>query len=93
MTTNEACLHNPGSAARTYSVTRPLVPAGSSVEVEGGARNEEMPLLVTVPPGRTAVVRVVAPGAPFEQRDGRRCSVMEPVAGDGPDSARMEMAR
>ena len=59
MTANEACLHNPDPTPRTYVIKRPNVPAGAAFFVNGhSSRDDELPR-VTVPPGKTVVVRLV----------------------------------
>jgi hypothetical protein len=93
MTANEACLHNPDPAPRTYAVARPHLPRGTEVEVYGGTRDtEEGRLLVTVPPESTAVVRLIAPGAASALRGRRRCTVQEAPRDARPDDSSLEVA-
>jgi hypothetical protein len=80
LTANEACLHNPELVPRTYAVTRPHVPEGCAVEVDGRTGSGPGPLLVTVPPRSTAVVELVARDGGGALRGPRRCTVMEPGA-------------
>ena len=77
MTTNEACLHNPDPAPRTWMVTRPSLPQGSLLETAG--LRGPGPLRVTVPAGGTAVVRVTTRDGVSPLGSARRCSV---VGGD-----------
>jgi O-antigen/teichoic acid export membrane protein len=72
MTANEACLHNPDPEPRTYAVLRPHRPPETGLEVAGALAAGEA--AVTVAPGRTAVVRVVA-GDPPPLAARRRCSI------------------
>ena len=64
MTANEICLHNPGSTARIYRVSRPRLPAGDRLRVSRHelvlrAAREEVD--VTVAPGDMAEVTVQRP--------------------------------
>ena len=93
MTANEACLHNPSPEPRTCAVTRPHLPDETVVEVDGVARDLEMPLWVTVPPRGTAVVRLVAGGAAAALPGRRHCTVFAPTAGPIPVSPTLEVAR
>lgn len=52
MTAQEACLHNPGDTPREMRVLRPHLPHDAALEPE----------VVTIAPGATALVRVVAGG-------------------------------
>jgi hypothetical protein len=76
MTANEACLHNPGPRLRTYEVIRPHLPPGRSWVVDGGRREREGPLAVTVPPGGAALVRIVSAGLAQPIAGGGGCSVL-----------------
>src|SRR5205085_11621612 len=78
MTANEACLHNPDPEPRSYTVTRPRLPEGSVVEVDGQAHDTAGPITVTVPAGATAVVRVVAGGAATALGGRPRCTRFRP---------------
>jgi O-antigen/teichoic acid export membrane protein/glycosyltransferase involved in cell wall biosynthesis len=78
MTANEACLHNPDAAPRTYAVTRPHLPAARSFDVDGVAQERDQPLQVTVAPGATALVRVVSADIAPALAGRRGCSVFEP---------------
>lgn len=93
MTANEACLHNPSPEPRTCAVTRPHLPDETVVEVDGVARDLEMPLWVTVPPRGTAVVRLVAGGAASALPGRRHCTVFAPTTGPIPVSPTLEAAR
>jgi hypothetical protein len=65
MTTNEACLHNPGQDPRTFTVCRPDLPPGSWFETEDALVEAVDRTRLTVPPGRTATIRLLAgQGAP-----------------------------
>ena len=78
ITSNETCLHNPDAAPRTYRVWRPDLPAGDALQVDGASPVKAQPVAVEVPPGGTAVVRVLPGGE--EPRLGRRrqCSIFAP---------------
>jgi O-antigen/teichoic acid export membrane protein/glycosyltransferase involved in cell wall biosynthesis len=73
MTTNEACLHNPDPEPRVYAVLRPHRPPDTTFDVEDVLGSGEP--LVTVPPGGTSVIRLVARGALRPLAGRRRCSV------------------
>jgi O-antigen/teichoic acid export membrane protein/glycosyltransferase involved in cell wall biosynthesis len=74
MTGDEACLHNPDSAPRSYRVTRPELPAGARLEAVGACGTG--PLGVTVPAGGRCVVRVAGGGAAPPLGAGpRHCSI------------------
>jgi hypothetical protein len=68
MTTNEACLHNPDTTLRVYTVLRPDLPATGFLEVNGRPVSSTDEVAVAVPPGDIAVVRVrpaaAVPGMP-----------------------------
>jgi len=92
MTGNEACLHNPDHAPRTYTVTRPNQPDGSVLEVDGAVQPEERPRVV-VAPGETALVRLVSgEGAPLAARPAV-CSCVAAAARPGPITAATEVPR
>jgi hypothetical protein len=59
MTTNEACLHNPGPDQQTFTVCRPDLPPGSWFETDDGVVEAADGMRVTVPAGRTATIRVL----------------------------------
>ena len=75
MGSNEACLHNPDSRQRTYQAVRPHLPAGSLYRVEGRPVDAEL-VEVIVPPGGTAVVRVVPEGPALPLPDRSGCSIV-----------------
>ena len=76
MTANLACLHNPGTATRRYSVHRPQLPSGAALTGSADvARGSDLELEVA--PGATALVRVALPGAGTlpDPMEGRPCAV------------------
>lgn len=88
MASNEACLHNPDPTPRTYSVWRPHVPAGSTLEVCGAPASRLQPLDVTVPAGGTAVIRLVPTGDDHRLGPRMSCSIFPvgAVASESPSS-------
>lgn len=83
MTANEACLHNPDPNPREYTVVRPHLPGGRSFEVDGQPRESGQPLPVTVPPGGTALVRLVTADVAPPLAGRQRCSVFGLTAKPG----------
>jgi len=75
MTSNEACLHNPDPAPRTFVVRRPYLPENSLIEFDGVACDAKEPLRVMVPPRGTAAVRVLDRGAASALPGPRRCTI------------------
>jgi hypothetical protein len=73
MTTNEACLHNPGPEPRTVLVERPQRPPDTVFEVDG-KRDHDLTRVV-VPPGGVTVVRLVAAADEPALAGRRSCSL------------------
>ncbi len=73
--TNEICLHNPDAAPRHYAVRRPDLPAGDALQLDDQVPATARPLQVDVPPGSTAVVRVLPGGREPSLGRRRQCSL------------------
>jgi hypothetical protein len=75
MTTNEACLHNPGPDSRIFTVWRPHLPLDSRFEIEGAVVEAGDGARVTVPAGSTATIRLLpSRGSPMLPTQGA-CSL------------------
>jgi hypothetical protein len=59
MTTNEACLHNPGPDTRIFTVKRPHLPLDSRFETAAAVVEAADGTRVTVPPASTATIRLL----------------------------------
>jgi hypothetical protein len=77
MTSNEACLHNPDAAPRSYRVLRPDLPPGSRWETEGDLMVSAEGAYVTVPPGATVSLRLL--GEQRLPRPATPCSIFPGV--------------
>lgn len=75
MTANEACLHNPDAAPRSYLVHRPYLPPGCFLEVDG-TRGPGPAVEITVAPFATGRVRVASDAAPALPAPRWGCSIM-----------------
>jgi hypothetical protein len=75
MTSNEVCLHNPGSTPRSYTVWRPDLPAGDALQVDDRPAFTTHPLEVEVPAGGSAVIRVLPGGQAPHLGPRRQCSL------------------
>ena len=78
MTSNEACLHNPDPAPRTYTVKRPNAPAGDVFFIDGRRHRGAELSRVTIAPGEVAVVRLAA-GSVAALRARYGCTVLAPA--------------
>jgi hypothetical protein len=75
MLSNEICLHNPESHARTYHVERANILAGWGLVADSPHTVPSGPLTLTVPPGGSRTVRLAAPGT-RSLSPGQPCSLL-----------------
>jgi hypothetical protein len=78
MTSNEICLHNPDGVPRSYAVRRPDLPTGDALQLDDQLPSTAQPFQVEVPPGATAVVRVLPGGREPSLGRRRQCSLFSP---------------